>query len=157
MSATDSTTLRLERTYDATPEEVFDAWTNPEVLRRWWMVDEAGRTPEADVDLRVGGSYRLAMEDPGPAGARHTVRGVYREVARPERLVYTWAWEEDDGSTGHESTVTVSFVEEGDRTTVVVEHAGLPDEASRERHSEGWQACLRILGARMFEGADRVS
>jgi uncharacterized protein YndB with AHSA1/START domain len=156
MSATDSTTLRLERTYDATAEEVFDAWTNPEVLRRWWMVDETERTPEADVDLRVGGAYRLSMESPG-ADSRLTVRGVYREVARPQRLVYTWAWEEQDGSTGHESTVTVSFVQEGERTTVVVEHAGLPDAASRERHSEGWQTCLRILGARMFDGVGQLS
>jgi uncharacterized protein YndB with AHSA1/START domain len=156
MSATDSTTLRLERTYDATAEEVFDAWTNPEVLRRWWMVDETRSAPEADVDLRVGGSYRLSMESPG-TGARSTVRGVYREVARPERLVYTWAWEEQDGSTGHESTVTVSFVQEGERTTVVVDHTGLPDEASRERHGEGWQACLRILGARMFDGVAEPS
>jgi uncharacterized protein YndB with AHSA1/START domain len=156
MSATDATTLRLERTYDATPEEVFDAWTNPEVLRRWWMVDEARSTPEADVDLREGGSYRLSMENPG-ADSRHTVRGVYREVARPERLVYTWAWEAEDGSTGHESTVTVSFVAEGERTTVVVEHAGLPDQASRERHSDGWQACMRILGARVFTAVGHAS
>lgn len=156
MSATDATTLRLERTYDATPEEVFDAWTNPEVLRRWWMVDEARSTPEADVDLRAGGSYRLSMENPG-ADSRLTVRGVYREVARPERLVYTWAWEAEDGSTGHESTVTVSFVGEGARTTVVVEHAGLPDQASRERHSDGWQACMRILGVRVFTAVGQAS
>jgi uncharacterized protein YndB with AHSA1/START domain len=156
MSATDSTTLRVERTYDARAEEVFDAWTNPEVLRRWWAVDDAGTTPVADVDLRVGGSYRLAMENPG-TDSRHTVRGTYREVVRPERLVYTWAWEEDDGSTGHESTVTVSFAQEGERTTVVLEHAGLPDEASRDRHREGWQACLRILGARVFTTVGHAS
>jgi uncharacterized protein YndB with AHSA1/START domain len=156
MSATDATTLRLQRTYEATQEEVFDAWTNPEVLRRWWMVDETRHNPEVDVDLRVGGSYRLSMEVAG-TDARNTVRGVYREVARPERLVYTWAWEAQDGSTGPESTVTVSFVGDGERTTVVVEHAGLPDEAARELHSEGWQECLRILGARMFDGAAQRS
>jgi len=156
MSATDSTTVRLQRTYDATAEEVFDAWTNPEVLRRWWMVDDVGSTPQADVDLRVGGSYRLSIERAGEDSA-HTVRGTYREIVRPERLIYTWAWEEQDGSTGHESTVTVSFVQEGERTTVVVDHTGLPDEASRVRHSEGWQACLRILGARMFDSVAEPS
>ncbi len=156
MSATDSTTLRLERTYDATAEEVFDAWTNQEVLRRWWMVDDAGSTPQADVDLRVGGAYRLSIARPGEESA-HTVRGTYREVSRPARLVYTWAWEQQDGSTGHESTVTVSFVQDGTRTTVVVEHAGLPDETSRERHIDGWQACLRILGARMFDSVAEPS
>ena len=61
---TSETSLRVERTYDASPEEVFDAWTNPEVLRRWWAVHPEGTTPIAEVDLRVGGRYRLSMESP---------------------------------------------------------------------------------------------
>jgi uncharacterized protein YndB with AHSA1/START domain len=157
MSTTDSTTLRLERAFDAPAEDVFDAWTNPEVLRRWWAVSPAGRTPVAEVDLRVGGAYRLSMEDP-EAGTLHTVRGKYREVRRPERLVYTWAWEEGgDGPTGHESTVTVEFLGEGERTTVVLEHSGLESPESRDRHIHGWDACLEMLRARLFTGAPQPS
>ncbi|MGA2454824.1 MAG: SRPBCC domain-containing protein [Solirubrobacteraceae bacterium] len=156
MSATDSTTLRLERTYDAPPEDVFDAWTNPEVLRRWWVANPAWRTPVADVDLRVGGAYRLSMEDPD-AGKFHTVRGEYREVRRPERLVYSWCWEEDDGRTGHVSTVQVDFLDEGERTTVVLEHTDLPSPESRDGHSEGWQTCLEMLEARVFTPAQHAS
>ena len=149
MNATDATTLRLRRTFDAPREEVFDAWTNPEVLRRWWAVTPAGRTPVTDVDLRVGGSYKLTMEDP-EAGTTHTVRGEYREVSRPERLVYSWCWVQEDGSTGHESTVSVEFVGEGERTTVVLEHSGLESPESAERHVHGWEACLGMLEARVF-------
>lgn len=156
MSVADSTTLRLERTYDASAEEVFDAWTNPEVLRRWWAADPTWRTPVADVDLRVGGAYRLSMEDPD-AGTVHTVRGEYREVRPPERLVYSWCWEEGGGRTGHVSTVTVDFVEEGERTTVVVEHSGLESPESREQHGHGWRGCLETLGTRIFAGAPQAS
>jgi uncharacterized protein YndB with AHSA1/START domain len=157
MSPVDSAnTLRLERTFDAPAEDVFDAWTNPEVLRRWWVVNPEWRTPTAEVDLRVGGAYRLTMEDPA-GDTRHTVRGEYREVRRPERLVYSWCWEEGDGSTGHVSTVTVEFVGDGERTTVVLEHSDLPSQQSAEQHRVGWEGCLANLGARIFAPASQPS
>jgi uncharacterized protein YndB with AHSA1/START domain len=149
-----STSLHLERTFDASPEEVFDAWTNPEVLRRWWAAGPTWRTPVAEVDLRVGGSYRLSMEDP-ETGTVHTVGGEYREVRRPERLAYSWRWEQDDGSTGHVSTVTVDFLSEGECTTVVLEHIGLATPESRDQHRHGWEGCLENLQARIFTGAPR--
>jgi uncharacterized protein YndB with AHSA1/START domain len=149
------TSLRLERTFDAPAEDVFDAWTNPEVLRRWWVVDPAGRTPVADVDLRVGGRYRLSMED--PSGTRHTVGGEYHEVIRPTRLVYSWCWELEDGQSGHVSTVTVEFREDGERTNVVLKHTGLASAESRDQHAHGWNACLEILQSRVFDHAARTS
>ncbi len=156
MSSLEAGTLRLERSYEAPPEEVFDAWTNPEVLRRWWVVDSGWRTPVADVDLRAGGGYRLSMEDP-ESGARHTVVGEYRTVRRPELLIYSWSWELDGGGLGPESMVTVEFKSEGDRTLVVLVHSGLEDEESRERHGHGWSACLESLQARIFATTAELS
>jgi uncharacterized protein YndB with AHSA1/START domain len=156
VSVADSTTVRLERTFEARARDVFDAWTNPEVLRRWWAANPAWRTPVADVDLRVGGAYRLSMEDP-EAGTVHTVRGEYQEVRPPERLVYSWCWEEGEGRTGHVSTVTVDFVEEGERTRVVLEHSGLESPESREQHGHGWRGCLETLATRIFAGAPQAS
>jgi uncharacterized protein YndB with AHSA1/START domain len=147
---TSETSLRIERNFDASAEEVFDAWTNPEVLRRWWAVHPDGSTPIAEVDLRVGGRYRLSME--GPDGERHTVGGEYSEVTRPSRLAYTWQWELDSGEPGQISSVTVEFLEHGDQTAVVLEHAGLPDAEARDRHAQGWGACLDIFRARGFAG-----
>jgi uncharacterized protein YndB with AHSA1/START domain len=141
-----ATALRLERGYAAAPERVFDAWTNPEVLRRWWAAGPDWECPEADVDLRVGGRYRLAMRT--PAGETHVVGGEYTEIERPGRLVYTWAWEDGDGT---ESRVTVEFRADGDGTTVVITHAGLSSEESRDQHAHGWAACLDNLGRRVLE------
>jgi uncharacterized protein YndB with AHSA1/START domain len=145
---TSETSLRIERGFDASPEEVFDAWTSPEVLKRWWAVHPDGSTPVANVDLRPGGRYRLSME--GPDGERHTVQGEYSEVDRPHRLVYSWQWELDAGGLGPSSTVTVNFRLDGGGTTVVLEHTGLPDSDSRDRHAQGWSACLDIFRARGF-------
>lgn len=148
---TSDTSLRVERGFDATPEEVFDAWTTPAVLRRWWAVHPQGSTPIAEVDLRVGGRYRLSMETPD--GERHTVQGQYSEIDRPRRLVYSWQWELDAGGLGPASTVTVEFRADGNRTTVVLEHERLPDSGSRDRHAQGWAACMEVLRERGFPAA----
>lgn len=148
------TSLRLERSFDATPEEVFDAWTSPEVLRRWWAAHPEGSTPIAEVDLRVGGHYKLTMQQPD--GSRHTVKGEYREVQRPSKLVYSWQWELDSGEPGHISTVAVSFNESDGRTHVVLEHTDLPDADSRDRHAQGWSSCLAVLRQRGFPESART-
>jgi uncharacterized protein YndB with AHSA1/START domain len=144
--------LRLERSFAARREEVFRAWTEPEVLKRWWAAGPNWQTPLAETDTRVGGRYRLSMQDP-ESGDTHTVGGEYMEVDFPERLVYTWTWEgadEDSSSAG--SIVRVEFHEAGDRTNVVLIHEGITDGNSREQHAHGWAACLDNLESRVFGG-----
>jgi uncharacterized protein YndB with AHSA1/START domain len=138
------TDLRLERTFDAPREDVFDAWTDPGVLRRWWAADPDWDTPEAEVDLRKGGRYRLTMRDPA-SGTEYTVEGEYTDVRRAERLSYTWSWVGDPT----ESLVTVDFREQGDATTVVISHTELPDDEASEQHEHSWQACLDNLDERV--------
>lgn len=143
----DTGTVRVERTIDAPAEAVFDAWTNPEVLRRWWKAAPNHEVAVADVDLRVGGGYRLAMRNVD-SGEDLVVFGTYREIARPQRLVYTWTWEGTGPYAGHESEVAVTFAEqEPGRTTVTIEHAGLLDEASRANHRRGWIGVLDTLAS----------
>lgn len=86
------TELKLERTFQAAPERVFDAWVNPELLRRWWAAQPDWDSAGAEVDAREGGRYELSMQEPDD-GQVHTVAGEYREFERPSRLVYTWAWQ----------------------------------------------------------------
>jgi uncharacterized protein YndB with AHSA1/START domain len=140
--------LRLERTFDAPREAVFEAWTSPEVMRRWWAAGPDWDTPIAEVDLRPGGRIRVSMSEPG-GGAVYTFSGEYLEVSPPERLVFSSAWEGPDSSR-RTTTVTVEFREDGDRTTVILTHAGLPSEESRESHAGGWNACLDNLERRVL-------
>ncbi|HXP37190.1 MAG TPA: SRPBCC domain-containing protein [Solirubrobacteraceae bacterium] len=153
MSSREVATFRIERSFAAPPEDVFDAWTNPQVLERWWTVQSSQGSPRCEVDLRVGGRYVLRMRD--DSGELHVVGGEYREVDRPRRLVYTWRWEGDGGPhPGHISIVTVEFRADGDLTTVVLEHSGLASEESRTRHGAGWQAVLERLAQLNLEQRD---
>lgn len=95
----------------------------------------------AEVDLRVGGRYRLGMRAPDGA-AVYVCTGVYREVTPPSRLVYTWAWEGQDGP---ETLVTVEFLDRGGATEVVLTHEGFADAGSRDQHATGWNGCLGSL------------
>lgn len=154
MSSRELTALRLERTFAATPEEVFDAWTSPEVLTRWWAAQPTWTSPGCEVDLRVGGRYVLRMRDEN--GRVYAVGGEYREVNRPRRLVYTWCWEGTDGpDPGAVSLVTVEFHPEADGTTVVLEHSGLASEQSRTGHETGWIGTLENLARRIFDADER--
>ena len=109
MAPTAPIQLTMTRRFNAPPAAVFDAWTNPEVLRRWFAAGPDAECAEAVVDLRPGGAYRLAMKV--PTGDVYVCIGEYVEIDRPKRLVFTWRWEgmpaEGDGVGG--STVALDF------------------------------------------------
>lgn len=156
MSTREVETFRLERTFAAPVEDVFDAWTNPEVLKRWWGAGPNQTSPGCEVDLRVGGTYRFQMRD-GDSGDVYAVGGEYREIVRPNLLVYTWCWEGemDPANRGHVSLVSVEFRTDGDATTVVLEHSGLASEESRGRHGVGWRGSLENLAHRIFHEGEQ--
>ena len=131
-------TLEIRRLIPAARERVFDAWTQAKELDRWTA--PSPMTARAEVDLRVGGRYRIVMR--GPDGADRSVGGVYRVIDRPSKLVYTWKWEE---STMGDSVVTVEFHDRGKETEVILRHEGLTDTDSRARHEHGWNGCLDNL------------
>ena len=136
-----ATTLHLTRTFAAPREKVFRAWTDPEELKRWWG-SEGYATPSAEVDLRVGGTYRLGMKKL-PDGQVFYLTGTYREVRPPEKLVYTWRWEAEPDQ--GETLVTVEFRDLGKSTEVVVTHELFPSAKVRDDHNRGWSGCLDRL------------
>lgn len=136
--------LRVSRRIRATPERLFRAWTDPAQLRHWWRMDGAGWTfAGAEVDLRVGGAYRLGMTDPD--GRTHVAVGVYREVVPPVRLAFTWDWEDPASRVG-DTLVTVDFLDAGDGTTdVVVTHVRFARAERVAGHERGWTQLLRLI------------
>ena len=135
------TTLRLTRIFAAPREKVFRAWTDLEELKKWWG-PVGYSTPIAEVDLRVGGKYRLGMRKL-PNGDIFYLSGTYREVRTPEKLVYTWRWESEPEI--GETLVTVEFRDLGNSTEVVVTHELFPTEKARDDHDKGWNSCLDRL------------
>lgn len=137
------TTLYLKQTFDAPREDVFRAWTEPERLRQWITPPDTS-CPDAEIDLRVGGSYRIAMKR---GDLLAYAIGTYLEVRPPERLIFTWSWEPILASvldTG-ESRVQVDFHERGASTEVVLTHERLLTEEIREFHHFGWSTGLDQL------------
>ena len=106
--------LAMIRSFDAPRGLVWDAWTKPELLRQWLGVRGGWTFAVCEVDLKVGGKYRYVWR--GPSGAEMGMGGVFREVAKPERLVATEkfdeSWYEGDAMD------TTTFVERGGKTTV---------------------------------------
>jgi uncharacterized protein YndB with AHSA1/START domain len=134
--------LEVRRVIAAPRERVFRAWTSPHEFQRW-HAPGAMTVPVAEVDLRVGGRYRITMR--GPDGDEHRVTGTYRIVEPPARLVYTWQWE-----TGHDATeslVTVEFLDRGDSTELVLRHERFANERQRASHEQGWTSILERLAA----------
>ena len=135
------TSLNLKRVFAAPRQKVFNAWTDPNALKEWFHAGDDWTTPVHEVDLRVGGRYRIGMQSPD-ADAPYVIQGVYKEVQPPERLVYTWSWEGEDP---FETLVTVVFKDLGDSTEVQLTHEQFPNQAERDKHNEGWCGCLEQL------------
>jgi uncharacterized protein YndB with AHSA1/START domain len=118
--------IEREVRIDASPETVFEFFTNPAQMVRW-----KGAT--ATLDPRPGGVYRVEMRPDA------VIAGEYVEVDPPHRVVFTWGWEGGDAEAPPgSSTVAITLTADGDGTLVRLVHSGLPTAASVERHSQGW-------------------
>jgi len=132
--------VRIERTFAAPAEDVFDAWTSPEVMRRWFHPASDWQTPEAEVDLRVGGKVRVVMRRPD--GTEAEAWGEYTLIDRPHRLVMTWSFYDDPSN---EQLIELSFSESEGSTTVLLVNSGISTDERRDAQDWGWRGCLDEL------------
>jgi uncharacterized protein YndB with AHSA1/START domain len=141
-AAADEKTLRLVRIFDAPIEMVFEAWTVPEQIVQWWGPENYD-VPEYRIDMREGGAWRTVMRDPD--GGDHVVSGVYHEISRPDRLVFSWGWE-TDGVRGHETVVTIELKALDARTELTLTQREFETKESCELHGSGWTSSFVCLG-----------
>ncbi|MBW3554844.1 MAG: SRPBCC domain-containing protein [Gemmatimonadetes bacterium] len=134
--------VRLERVIRADREKVFRAWTEAGQMKRWFA-PQGFTIPEAEVDARPGGAFRVMMR--APDGSEHVAHGAFRRVEPPALLTFTWAWESAAAGEPEETLVTVELTEEGGSTRVLLVHEGFATEAERESHAEGWTSCVEQL------------
>ena len=106
--------IRITREFDAPRHLVYDAYTTPELVKRWWS-GRQGEVTSAEIDLRVGGSWRYVMT--GSEGHEVAFHGTYREIVPNERLITTEVYE---GAPEGEALNTVTFAEDGGRTTLEI-------------------------------------
>lgn len=138
--------LHLERAVSAPPERVFAACVEADALAAWW--GPAGFTSgTVTLDARVGGRYRIAMQP--PAGSLFHLCGEFRAVEPPDRLVYTFVWEEPDPD-DRETLVSLVFRRIPDGTKIVLDQAPFATEERYALHETGWTETLDRL-ARFVE------
>lgn len=141
--------LILTRIIDASPEKVFRAWTEPDLLKQWFA-PLPWTTPVAETDVRPGGASLIVMR--GPDGKEFPNRGVYLEVVKNQRLVftdaYTKAWEPSEKPF---MTVILTFENDGGKTryTALVRHWTVADREAHEKMGfhQGWGMCTDQLAA----------
>ena len=138
--------LRIQRSFQASAEEVFDAWTSPEVMRRCLHCGPDWETPVAEVDLRVGGAVRIVMRRPD--GRQSGMQGEYMVIDRPHRLVMTWTFDE---APANQQLIELTFEEAGGATTVIMTNREIATEERRQSQDEGWRGCLDQL-ERLLDG-----
>ncbi len=140
--------LEIFRVFDAPPRLVFKLWTTPEHLLRWWGPKDFSATSRT-LEFREGGHYRHTIL--GPDGQAHGMSGVFREIVEPKRIVFTFAWDDENGRPADETLVTVTLVAEGEKTRLTFRQEPFGDIATRDSHAEGWGECLDRLGAYLSE------
>jgi uncharacterized protein YndB with AHSA1/START domain len=141
-----TTALRLHRRLPYPPDRIWLALTDPGALAAWFWPAHFGTT--VDVDLRVGGRFRIAGPNAGIA-----VGGEYVTVEAPHRLVFTWRWDGDPT----ETLVTLELTADGAATDLVVTHEGFADDTDRANHATGWSDCLDRLPGWLAGPTDRVT
>lgn len=144
-------TIDFTHDFAAPPARVYAAWTDPARLPRWWGPDEDGRpftVTRCDLQPQKGGRYRVVMRSPG--GETFVSRGMYQEVVPGERLIFTFAWEED-GILGHQTLVRLTFTPAGEGTNLRFEQGTFPSRDARDSHESGWREALAHLDRYLAE------
>ena len=136
--------LVLKRRLKAAPEKVYEAWTKPEQMTRWWGVADSPKPTVAETDLRVGGRFRVQFW--GANDEHHSVSGTYREVVPNRKLSFSWAWQ---STPERESLVTIELNPLTDGTMLTLTHEQFFDEKARDDHSVGWTMMLDRMEAEL--------
>jgi uncharacterized protein YndB with AHSA1/START domain len=134
--------LEMERLIPAPPERVFEYWTEPELVAKWFGPGDFD-VPNSHLDLRPGGKWRTTIRS--PEGQLRTVSGVYSTIDPPRRLVFTWAWDDDSGVRGHETQVTVTLEPTPGGTRLRLVQEDFQNRDVRDRHNGGWASSLSKL------------
>ena len=138
-----SRSVRVTRQFAAPRDKVFRAFTQAEAIKVWFAPPPLSWSEPPVIDARAGGRYSFRVEE-GPI--RWHIHGEYKEVVPPEKLVFTWLWEDDP--LHHESgdtLVTILFLDRGGRTEVILTQEKLPSEVARTDHEGGWKECLESI------------
>lgn len=139
----DATVAEIRRHLAATPEKVFKAFAEAQLVGRWLSPSPEIALTVLTFDFRVGGGYRFAYHVPD--GPTMMVNGIYRTIERPSRIVFSWNIEPPDEHANLQSEVTVSITRVSAGAELHIRHEQLTQPGAGDRHAEGWRGALDRL------------
>jgi uncharacterized protein YndB with AHSA1/START domain len=131
--------IKIERHFSTTPQKVYEAWTNPEIIKLWFGSDPNGTGLDAVLDVRVGGSFAVTFANAN--GDKYTAQGIYQEVELHKKLAFTWGWKEQPHI---KESVVVQFQAERDGTLMTFEHLDI-DANTSHNYEIGWRTTFDKL------------
>jgi uncharacterized protein YndB with AHSA1/START domain len=134
----------ITRIFDAPRSVVFRAWTDPAQVAQWYG-PQGFTIAFLELDVRPGGAWRKCMRS--AEGKDYWRHGIYLEVTPPRRLAFTYLSDDPNSDPGHETIVTVTFAEQGDKTLMTLRQANFESMAARDAHNSGWTSCMVRFGA----------
>ena len=146
----EKTSLEIKRFLKVPRNRVYQAWTDPAQLRKWFGPENV-RTRDLVAETRVGGQFRWDLTN--PEGEEMTVEGEYRDLQPGRKIVFTWQWQDDETWENRNSVVTVELSDAAGGTELRLLHEQLPSEESRDNHNEGWNSLLNKLDKFLNEKA----
>jgi len=141
--------LEIQRRLDASVDRVFQAWSDPKQMERWFFAGH--KSCKATNDFRVGGGYRVEMIG-SESGANHVHSGTYKTIEPNRKIAFTWS-----SHIVEDTLVTLTFAEDGQGTVMTLHHELLPDAEAHRLHNMGWNACLDNLDALVAQGTPASS
>lgn len=135
--------LTMNKTYNGPCSLVYEAWTDPNIIKKWFSPDGKWAVEVAEMNVSVGGKYRIAMRSPD--NRTWDVYGEYKEIRANKKLVFTWNTEDVK-----ETVVSVEFKDLGNKTEVNLVHDLLPNQEQVDEHTYGWKGCMENLGTKVL-------
>jgi len=139
MQSQAKSSIRISHDFSAPPQQIWQAWTDPQMVKSWFGSDPNGKVLEASLDVQVGGAFEVTFRNSDET--RYTCMGSYKEVEQDQKLVFTWTWRDRPEIV---ELVTVLLQAEPDGTRMIFEHSNI-DSQTTHNYETGWKSTFEKL------------
>ena len=139
-----NSSISIEKIYKISVEKIWDAWTKPSLIMKWFGSDPDGKVLIAELDVRPGGKFEITFQDSDLT--EHTCSGIYGEVKPLTKLTFSWQWKSEPGV---ESFIILLLTPDGKSTRMQFEHKNLGSN-SKHDYAKGWQNTFSRLEGLLY-------
>jgi uncharacterized protein YndB with AHSA1/START domain len=147
MQSQTNSSIRISRSFSASPQEVWQAWTDPRLVKSWFGSDPNGKVLDASLDVRPGGTFEVTFRNSDDT--QFTCAGTYKEIKKYQRLVFTWTWKDRPEV---QESVTLVFQARQTGTLMIFKHANI-DAGTTHDYETGWRSTFDKLERTLKAGS----